>query len=368
MEMGAPPEALQTDVPERTPPRRGWRLDALPTFIRSLAGALATAAVLALVVALVDAAGSPPVKQAALNGVTYMVIAIGLQTFMGLSGVVSFGHIGFVAIGAYVAALCTTPPDLKPTVIPRAPEFVHEVSLPFVPGTLVAVGVTALVALIVGVVFVRMSPAAAPLATLGFLLVVSVVGTNLTSITNGAQSFFGIPESTTLWSGLGFATVVLVVSRLFRDSAWGLALRASRNDELAARASGVLVERARLLAWVLSAGIAAVGGSLYAHSLGAIAPSVFLFGLTFVVLTIVVVGGQSTSAAVVGAVVMTVVTEGIRQLTGDASAGGRDLAVLTTIVPGVLVLLVLIKRPQGLLGRWEAEEVVARAFHGRKQR
>lgn len=329
-----------------------------PAWVGSLAAGILTAAALVLVIGLVDLGGSASTKQAAINGVCYLVIALGIQTFMGSSGITSFGHVGFAAIGAYVASICTTAPELKATVVPNAPGFIQDVSMGFVAGTLVAAVFTAAVAAVVGVAVVRMKPSAAPLATLGLLIVISVIGVNLRTVTNGTQSFYGIPTSTTLWSGLGFACAAIIVARLFRDSRPGLSLRASRSDEVAARSAGVRVERVRLAAWMLSAAITAVGGSLYAHSLGAISPSIFVFDLTFIVLTIVIIGGQSTSAVVLAAVLMTAITQVTRNATSDAQLGSHDLSILTTLIPGLLVLLMLIWRPQGLLGRWEGDELI----------
>ena len=91
-------------------------------------------------------AGAAMAKRLGQDVVKRLVIAIGLQTFMGSSGITSFGHVGFAAIGGYVASICTTPPQLKATVIPHAPSFLQDISLGFVPGTLVAAAFTGIAA------------------------------------------------------------------------------------------------------------------------------------------------------------------------------------------------------------------------------
>jgi branched-chain amino acid transport system permease protein len=230
----------------------------------------------------------------------------------------------------------------------------------FLPATLAAVGFVALLAALVGLALVRLSPDALPLATLGLLIVVFVIANNWTQITNGSASFYGLPSYTNLWSAFAFAVAAMLVARVFRDSRLGVELRASRNDELAASSTGVDVFRVRYAGWVLSAAIVAAGGSLYAHSVGVISPNLFSFDLTFAVLTIVIIGGQSVSGALVGALVATTVTEILRRVENNYTIGGHDLFGLSKIGSGLMILIVLALRPGGLLGRWELDEVVGR--------
>ncbi len=295
-----------------------------------------------------------------------LMVVLGLQVFTGNSGVVSFGHVAFMGIGAYTTALLATDPVLKQTQIPDAPAFIRDAHLAFVPSTLVAIVVTCAIALPVGVVFARLSGAAAAIVTLSWLVIVRTVIANWDSLTHGTFTFYGIPSATTVWWGLGWAIVGITVARLFRESGLGLSLRATSTDELVARAVGVNMLRARLAAWVLSAAFAAVGGVLYAHFILALAPTSFEFDLTFLVLVMMIVGGRSVSGAVIGAALIAVLTEFLRR-----GENAIDRFGLSTVVLAGIFLVMMILRSEGLLGRWELDELLGRgvrALRGRNRR
>ena len=334
-------------------------LDRLREFwvTRALLGSALVSALLALGVLAIEFAASPVTKNVMMIFLVNLLVVIGLQTFTGNSGVVSFGHVGFMAIGAYVAALMATEPALKQTQIPDAPGFIVDANLGFLPATLVAILVTCLIALPLGFVFARLSGAAAAIATLAWLVIVRTVIANWETVTAGTFTFYGIPPYTTVWWALGWAIVAITVARLFRESGVGLALRATSNDELVARAVGVNMTRARLAGWVLSAGIAALGGVLYAHLILALAPTSFYFELTFIVLVMMIVGGRSVSGAVIGAAIIAIITELLRK--GESSTGrfGLSTVVLATIFVAMMIL-----RSEGLLGRWELDELLARGW------
>jgi len=336
-------------------------------YLRGLAGAALISLLLTLAIQWVEFAGSPTDKRVALTFLVNLVAVIGIQTFMGNSGVVTFGHVAFVGLGAYTSALLTTDPVKKnlPTLIPDAPGFIREAELGFLPAMIVAIAVVMLFAAIVGVVFVRMNGAAAAIATLSLLVIVRVVLGNWEQLTRGPKTFFGVPEYTTMGTALLWCVVVIFVARLFRESALGLRLRASRTDELASQAVGVDIKRARYAAWVLSAGIAGVGGVLYAHLILAFAPQQFFFDLTFLLIVMAIVGGTTVSGAVVGAAAVTIVTEFLRRQEEGFTLGPIQVDEafgLTTLALGVLVLLTIVLRPDGLLGRWELDEWLGRGL------
>lgn len=342
-------------------------------YMRALVGSALISALLIGSIWWIEFAGSPTDKRVALTFLVNLVAVVGIQAFMGNSGVVTFGHVAFVGLGAYTSALLTTPPEKKnlSTLIPDAPAFIRSAEVDFLPATLVAIAVVCLFAAIVGVVFVRMSGAAAAIATLSLLVIVRVVLGNWDQLTRGPKTFFGVPEYTTMGTALTWAVVVIVVARLFRESGVGLRLRASRTDELASQAVGVDIKRARYAAWVLSAGIAAVSGVLYAHLILAFAPQQFFFDLTFLLIVMAIVGGTTVSGAVIGAAGITVVTEFLRRQEGGFTLGPIEVGEafgLTTLVLGLLVLLTVVLRPGGLLGRWELDEWLGRAVRARRTR
>jgi branched-chain amino acid transport system permease protein len=345
-------------------------------YLRGICGALFISALLTIVIVWVQEAGSATDQRVALTFLVNLVAVLGLQTFSGNSGVISFGHVAFVGLGAYASALLTTPPATKElsSLIPDAPGFLLEAHMSFLPATLLAVVFVCIFAGLVGVVFVRMNGAAAAIATLSLLIIVRVVLGNWEQVTRGPKTFFGVPEYTTVWWALGWAVAVILIARLFRESGIGLRLRATRTDELASSAVGVDIRRARWYAWVLSAGMAAVSGALYAHLILAFAPQQFYVNLTFTLIVMAIVGGSSVSGAVIGAGGVSVISEVLRRGESGFSLGPIHVAEafgLTTLVLGLLVLATVMLRPGGLLGRWELEEWLMRGvrrFRDRSRR
>jgi branched-chain amino acid transport system permease protein len=219
----------------------------------------------------------------------------------------------------------------------------------------VAIAVTAVLAVPAGVIFARLSGAAAAIVTLSWLLIIQTVLANWDTVTHGTFTFYGIPPSTTVWWGLGWGVVAVFVARLFRESGLGLSLRATSADALAARAVGVNLLRARLFSWVLSAALAAVAGVLYAHFITALAPTIFGFDLTFPLLVMVIVGGRSVSGAVLGASLIAFVQEALRRIENSTGHQG-----VSTLVLAAIFLTVMIVRSEGILGRWELDELLVR--------
>jgi branched-chain amino acid transport system permease protein len=259
--------------------------------------------------------------------------------------------------------LFSASPEVKAQAIPHAPALVLNASLGFVPATLIGVTAAVAVALIIGPAMIRLAGAAASVATLGLLVVVFTILSNSEWLIRGSKAFSGIPPFTTL--GWAFAAVVLCLAaaRLLRDSNIGLGLRSSSEDELAAKASGVDVVGGRFVVWVASAAIAAIAGSLYAHYVLAILPKAFYFDLTFLSVTMLIVGGRSVSGAVIGTAAITVMAEILRRAENGFSIGSFSLSEapgLTTMILGLLIILALTLRPKGLCGRWELEELVLR--------
>jgi len=352
MRSGVRTEAAATAAP----PSRLGQLSEL-WVVRALLGSALVSTLLAAGVVGIYETGAPATKTVVMIFLINLLVVVGLQVFTGNSGVVSFGHVAFMGIGAYVTALMSTNPSTKRTQIPDAPGFVLDANLGFLPSTLVAIAVTCAIALPIGFIFARLSGAAAAIVTLSWLVIVFTVIANWDTVTNGTFTFYGIDPHTTVWWGLGWAIVAITIARLFRESGLGLALRATSADELVARAIGVNLLRARLAAWVLSAGMAAVGGVLYAHFILALAPTSFWFELTFLLLVMAIVGGRSVSGAVLGAAVISVLAEVLRR--GENATGRFGLS---TVVLAAIFLTMMLIRSEGLLGRWELDELATRGL------
>ena len=325
---------------------------------RTLRGTAIFAVPLAIVAAAGNALASPADLRVIVNFFIVLVLVLAIQSFSGNSGIVSFGHVGFMGVGAYVAALVTIPPAIRAGLAPSLPGFIADNTVPFVPAVLLGGLAGALVAAVIGLALTRMQESAMAMATIGILVILFVVFDNWEGITRGATGLFGIPRSTTVWSAFVFAVVAIAICRAFRESRAGLKLRASRTDSLAAEALGADVVRLRWWAWTLSGAIMGVGGALWAQYNIAFGPRQFFFALTFNLLAMLVVGGLgSVSGAVVGAVAVTAVFEVTRRVEERIEVPGT-----TQIVVALLILLVLYRRPNGLMGLSEADDLLARRF------
>jgi branched-chain amino acid transport system permease protein len=325
--------------------------------VRALRGTLVVAALLSLLVVLVNTFGSAVTQPVLIIFLVNLPVVIGLQTFSGNSGVISFGHVAFMAIGAYTAALMSTPVLIKQTEIGNAPAFIQNAHFGFVGSTLIAIGVSACVAFPLGFVFARLAhPAAASIASLGWLVIVQTIIANWYSVTHGTATFYGIPSYTTVWRALICCILVIAAAMIFRRSPLGYGLRATKSNPLVARAIGVNMVRARVAAWVLSAALAAVGGVLYAGYLVSLAPSNFFFSLTVTILVMAIIGGPTVSGAVFGAALISILNEVLRRVETATSQTG-----LSTIVVAAIFTVLIMIRPEGLLGRWELDELIVRA-------
>ena len=279
---------------------------------------------------------------------------LALQIFSGNSGILSFGHVGFVGIAAYTTGILAMPPVIKATSLPALPKVLQDLTLPLPLAMLAGIVVASFVGLLFGLVIVRLGDAAS-IATVAVLIIIHSTLIGADSFTRGSQTFYGIPRYTTVFLALGIAILALIAARVFRDSRLGLQLRASRDDELAASSSGVRTHWSRLIAWVLSAAVAGAMGSVYAGLLGAFSPRDFFFTLTLTLLTMLIVGGSgSVAGAVVGTIVVTIVVETLRRV-GDAN----ELFGLTSAGLAIIILLTLYLRPQGIMGFREPEEILA---------
>jgi branched-chain amino acid transport system permease protein len=309
-------------------------------------------------------------------GVVELVVVVGLYVFVGNSGIVSFGHIGFVAIGAYVSAFLTVPPIQKDFLLPGLPNAVASTAWPTTAALLAAAAAAALVAAAFGIALMRLGGLAAGIGTLAMLIVIYVVISHWESVTGGQTTLVGIPTDTTTTRAVLWAIVALVIAFIFQESRLGRRLRAASEDEIAAKSIGIGIVRERLAAFVLSAAIAGAGGALYGHFLGAISPDAFYFQLTFLTLTMLVVGGmRSLAGAVTGSLVITAVAEMLRRLEGGADLSVVKLAPhpgLREVGLAVVMLVILVYKPMGItggreihwpIGRWYPSDVGGNRQH-----
>jgi len=312
--------------------------------------------VIALAVAAIAVFFPPALQRTVTEAFVMLVVVVGLYVFVGNSGVFSFGHVAFMAIGGYTSAILTILPAKKEVAL-QLPDWLTALQLPVSIGGPIAVLFAGIVALVVGLIFMRLRGIALPMATFALLMIVHVVALNWQAVTGGRQALVGLPRTTGLWTAVGFAVVALVVAALYDCTKRGLALRCSRESEVAAAATGIDVERERLVSFVLSAMIVAAGGVLFAHFLGTMTANTFYLDLTFVTLTMLVVGGmRSLTGAFAGVALVSVVSEIFRGIERGITFGGTTIAAppgLQEIVLALILLIILLTRPHGLVGDWE---------------
>ena len=337
------------------------RLQPSSTTRQALAGAALLAVVIAAIGLGAQAFAEPYYQRLTFTFLVNLIAVIGLQVFMGNSNVTNLGHVSFMGIGAYVVAILAAPVAIKQSALATAPFGLGAISASVPVAIVAAIAVVLLVAFLVGLMLVRQTGIPATIATLALLVIVHVVLLNWVDLTRGPRAFYGIPIKATL----GWATVcaigAVVAARLFRDSRWGLQLRASSENVAAASAMGVRIRRLRLAAWMLSALLMGVAGILFALFVGTISPKSFYFDLTFLTLAMLILGGtRSVTGAVVGAIVVTLGFETMRFLENGPELLSFKLPQmfgLTGFFLGAVIVLFMALRPEGIVGDDEVDEI-----------
>lgn len=330
-----------------------WR-DAVAEQARRLVPLVALAAII-LAVILLGGLADTVMQRRVTFALVNLSAVVALYVFMGNSGILNFSTAGFMAIGAYTSALLTMLPAMKQTFLPDLPVFLAAAQVSPLMGALAGGALAALVGFAVGWPLMRLSGIAAGIATLSLLIICYIVLGNWTSVTGGQQSLMGLAPYVGRWTAGLAAIAVVTVAFLYQETRWAIALRALREDEVAAKASGIHVVRTRLIAFVLSAFLAGVAGALYGHFLGTLRIENFYFDLTFLLISMLVVGGmRSLSGAVFGALLLSLLTEILRLAEiGIPMAGGAKLAApagLGDVILAALMLLIILFRPRGITG------------------
>jgi len=307
---------------------------------------------LLLIVLVIELVGDRILSQTLTEGLIRLIVVVGLFTFVGNSGLVSFGHISFMMIGAYAAAWQTCCPMVKDIFMPGLPEYLLNNSHHWFPAIVSGGALAAVVAAITGIALMRLSGIAASIGTFAMFMSFYSIYLVWSTWTAGQSSLVGIPVTTTPWVALAFAVFTMVCAFLYSRSRFGLALRSSREDKVAAEAAGVNVLLQRWFAFVISAFFVGMAGGLYGHFLGLISVDTFYLSLTFITLSMLVVGGmQSLSGAVIGAVVISTLIEVLRRLESGFSVGESVFKLPSSSAEvglGVIMLIILIFRPSGI--------------------
>ncbi len=268
-----------------------------------------------------------------------IILAVSLNLITGFTGQFSLGHAGFMAIGAYSAGLVTL---AMPTVVG------------FLLGVALGAVVSALVGFLVGLPTLRLRGDYLAIATLGMAEIIRILLVNA-DFTNGAAGLSGIPQFVDWnWLFVFVAGTVVLVSN-YLHSAHGRNCIAVREDEIAAESVGVDTVRAKTTAFTIGAFFAGIGGAVYASYFYFIKPDLFGFLKSIDILVIVVLGGLgSITGSIVGAILLGVVSMGLAETQG-----------LRMIIYSLVLVLIMLFRPQGLLGNRELSlKVLGRLLPG----
>lgn len=275
----------------------------------------------------------------------YMILSLGLTLQYGLTGLINFGHVGFFAIGAYASALLA----LK--------------GVPLIFSFAAAAGLAALAAWPIGLVSLRLRDDYFAIVTLGFSEVVRIVITSEKWLTSGVQGIPGIPR---LYEGLSGTTaqaavftttlaVTLVAAWMIRriaGSPFGRLIEAIRDNEEAVQALGKDPARFKIQVLVVGAALAGIAGAFYAHYITYIVPDQFIPLVTFYVWMAIIMGGVGrVSGAVVGSAILMLFLEGSRFLRDIIPGISEvDMASVRIGAVGLMLILFIMYRPQGLMG------------------
>jgi branched-chain amino acid transport system permease protein len=299
----------------------------------------------------------------AITAGIYAVFCLGLNIQWGYTGLFNIGIAGFFCIGSYASAMITTP---KPTGIYA--QYVHQLfglNLPFVFGLLGAALICGIIAFLIGIPTLRLGEDYLAISTLGIAETFRLIFNNEKWLANGARGLMGIPQPL---QGLVdprhynyiyliivvfiMIIVYLLIERAVR-SPWGRVLRAIREDEVSAAMSGKDIFNFKMQSFVFGAMIMGLGGALYAHATRAISPEVFtpLYG-TFIIWVMLMAGGSGNNkGAILGAYVIWGIWIGTKFMTDLLPFALKARApYIRFLLIGILLQVILLYRPQGLLG------------------
>lgn len=267
-----------------------------------------------------------------------IILAVSLNLINGFTGQFSLGHAGFMSIGAYMSAILTL-----------------DYHMPFLVSLVCGGLLAALFGFLIGLPTLRLKGDYLAIATLGLGEIIRIVLLN-TEYVGGASGLSGIPAKTT-WTWVFFVTVVTVLLvQNFVRSTHGRACIAIRENEIAAESMGINTTVYKVIAFVVGAFFAGVGGALYAHKFYVINPTSFNFMKSFEILVIVVLGGLgSTTGSIVGAILLTTLYTLL-----------QDYPELRMIIYSLLLIVMMIFRPGGLLGTKEFAYSAISKLLGRK--
>jgi len=261
-----------------------------------------------------------------------LIAVLGLSLLTGFTGLFSFGHAGFMAIGAFVGALMTVSPTTTPAGL----------GLPFFVGVIAGGAAAGIVSYFLGRITLNLKGDYFCIATLGFGEATRLVLNNV-QVFGGARGWPGIPYKSTLPAIILVDVLAVIFLANLVKSRHGRNMIAVREEELAAQISGINVFRYKMIALIVSAVYAGVAGVFFAHYMTFLQPKMFSMTKSTELTIIVIFGGLgSISGSVLGALLLTALPEVL-----------RAFEIWRLVFYGAAVILIMISRPKGLMGGME---------------
>ena len=258
-----------------------------------------------------------------------IMLAVSLHIVIGITGQFSIGHAGFLAVGAYISAICTM-----------------KLGMPFLMAILIGALVAALMGLLIGIPSLRLKGDYLAIATLGFAEIIRIVFLNIDSV-GGAAGMQVTHQSTWTYAFFGVFITILVISN-FTHSRHGRACISVREDEIAADAMGINTTYYKVVAFTIGSFFAGVAGAIYAHNFYIIQPTAFGFLKSFDILIFVVLGGLgSLSGSVIAAILLTVISTYL-----------QGFPETRMIIYSLVLIFVMLYRPKGLMGTKEITDLL----------
>jgi branched-chain amino acid transport system permease protein len=298
------------------------------------------------------------------NMAIFITLAVSYNLVNGMCGILHLGPNAFISIGAYTSALLTmsgAEKQMSFIIVPLMWPF-SVLHVPFVFSLLIGGVLATIFALLISFPVFRVRGDYLAIVTLGFGEVIRVICNAAQSLTNGPLGLKGLVPYTNLWWSWGLAAFTIIAITRLVNSSYGRAMKAIREDEIAARAMGVDPFKSLLLAFLVSAFFSGVAGGLLAHLITTISPTLFTFFLTFNLLIMIVVGGLgSTTGAVIGAALFAWGGEALRIVEQPIDLGIiriPGVPGMRMVIFSLILMIVILFARRGVMGRdefsWDA--------------
>lgn len=310
-------------------------------------------------VVAIDKWASAYVRRILMLGAIYCIMAIGLNITFGMGGMFSLGHAGFMAIGCYVAIVLTLSKEAKEKnwyVEPIAP-FLANIELPFGVSLAISAIVVAILAILIGLALLRLRSDYLGMATLGLGEIIRVVLNNQIPLFNGSLGLKYFPDIINPYICFGLAAACVIFAVRLKKTSYGYAVRAARDDDIAAEACGIKITWHRVFAFTIGAVMAGIGGALMGLWNATVSPKMFTSAQTYTIVLICVAGGLGNiTGTVFASFGVAAIMEWLRFVEEPMTIFGWQypgISGMRMLFFSLSLLLIIIKFKKGLFGSWE---------------